>query len=115
MLLPRSIAARIRSAGGETMPGFSGRGRMVALTLLAFATLGEARALAKLPVLCVNLGGTGGCFSAIQDAIDAAGKTGAVINIDAGTYLENLTIPKTRLTLAGNSGNTHIIASPNVA
>jgi hypothetical protein len=35
------------------------------------------------------------------DAINATGKAGALINVDDGTYFENLTIPKLKLILQG--------------
>ena len=56
---------------------------LVATTFQAAPTLGAT--------LCVNPGGTGGCFSTIQAAVDAAGKND-VINIAAGTYTENVTM-----------------------
>lgn len=40
---------------------------------------------------CVNPGGTGGCFASIQAAVDAAG-SGEVVEIEAGTYVENVVI-----------------------
>jgi pectin methylesterase-like acyl-CoA thioesterase len=48
---------------------------------------------------CVNPGGTGGCFSSIQRAIDAAAP-GDTILIGRGIYTENLVVPKS-LTLLG--------------
>jgi parallel beta-helix repeat protein len=48
-------------------------------------------ALASGPPWCVNPGGTGGCYSRIQDAIDAA-SSGTVIDVDAGTYTEYITM-----------------------
>ena len=68
-------------------------------------------ALAKPATLCVNTGGTAGCFSKIQDAINATGKSGSVVNVAFGSYFENLVIPKINLTVnadpdTGIFGNT---------
>ena len=43
------------------------------------------------PPWCVNHGGTGGCFSRIQDAINAA-SPGTVIDVASGTYTEHITM-----------------------
>src|SRR5512139_2560350 len=43
------------------------------------------------PPWCVNPGGTGGCYARLQDAIDAA-SFGTVIDVDAGTYTEHITM-----------------------
>jgi parallel beta-helix repeat protein len=40
---------------------------------------------------CVNPGGTGGCYSRIQDAINAA-SAGTTINVAAGTYTGHITM-----------------------
>src|SRR6202041_443774 len=56
-------------------------------------------ALAKPATFCVNPGGTAGCFSKIQDAVDATGKSGSLINVAVGAYFENVTIPKLKLTI----------------
>lgn len=63
---------------------------------------------APAATLCVNVGGTGGCFSEIQAAVDAAAN-GDTITIDAGTF-DGADIPDRRkLTLAGaGSASTFI-------
>ena len=62
-------------------------------------TLLNGPALAKPLTLCVNPGGTGGCFAEIQDAIAAAPKSGSVINVAVGSYFDNVTIPKIKVTI----------------
>lgn len=46
---------------------------------------------AAAPPWCVNPGGTGGCYSHIQAAINAA-PAGTVIDVAAGTYAEHVTL-----------------------
>jgi hypothetical protein len=82
------------------MPASFGQFRLVVpITFLTFTLLVNGSALAKPPTLCVNPGGTSGCFSKIQDAIDATPKSGSVINVALGAYFDNLTIPKTKVTI----------------
>lgn len=67
----------------------------------AFAALGlamlfephaqAARAYVPQWTSCVNPGGTGGCYSSIQAAIDAS-SYGAAINVWGGTYDEHITM-----------------------
>ena len=59
----------------------------------------EAFACAPVHVSCVNPGGTGGCFSTIQAAVNAA-SPGDQINVAAGTYPEGVNVNK-RVTLRG--------------
>lgn len=66
----------------------------------------------RAATLCVNPGGTSGCFTTIQGAINAA-SSGDIINIEAGTYTENLSITKT-LTLAGAGQQSTIIDGAQV-
>jgi len=77
-----------------------GRARIVVpIAPLAFIMMIGGSALAKPATFCVNPGGTAGCFSKIQDAVDATGKSGSVINVAIGAYFDNVTIPKTKVTI----------------
>jgi hypothetical protein len=67
------------------------------IALASFALLFAAPADAA--ILCVNPGGTGGCFASIQAAVDAA-TSADEIEVAAGTYTEMVVIP---------SGETHTI------
>jgi len=51
---------------------------------------------------CVNPGGTGGCYSSIQSAVDAAG-SGDTITVETGTYSENVTVDIPLTLLAGGT------------
>lgn len=87
--------------------------RYFAIALLTSVILGsgfgqvEAKSAATL---CVNPGGTGGCYSSIQAAVSAAG-TGDTINVAAGTYTEQVFI-STTLTLVGAGIDSSIIKAP---
>jgi parallel beta-helix repeat protein len=61
--------------------------------------------------LCVNPGGTGGCYATIQLAVNAAA-SGAVINVAAGTYAEGVTIGKS-LSLIGAGASSSFINATN--
>ena len=64
--------------------------------------------LTKAATLCVDATGAGGCYTTIQDAVNAA-SDGDTINIVAGTYVENVTVNKS-VTLAGAGiGNTIVM------
>src|SRR6266404_5875185 len=67
----------------------------------ALVTLGAGAAQAATS--CVNPGGTGGCYSSIQAAINAA-SPGDTITVAAGTYNESVTIDKTLNLLGAQAG-----------
>jgi len=82
------------------MPADFGRARIVVpIALLVFTLLSEGSVLAKPATFCVNPGGTAGCFSSIQDAVAATGKSGSMINVAVGAYFDNISIPKTKITI----------------
>jgi uncharacterized repeat protein (TIGR01451 family) len=56
--------------------------------------------------LCVNPGGTGGCYTKIQDAIDNA-SNGDVVLVAAGTYTEHITMTN-GVSIHGEGWNTII-------
>jgi len=69
---------------------------------LAFAMLwiaGVQPRSARAAVLCVNPGGTGGCYASIQQAVNAAGN-GDTVRVAQGVYFETVEISKS-LTLEG--------------
>ena len=68
---------------------------------------------AQAATLCVNPGGTGGCFAKIQLAVNAA-SSNSVINVAAGTYTEEVTIGKP-LSLIGAGATLSFIDATNLA
>jgi parallel beta-helix repeat protein len=71
----------------------------------------EAYSCSPVAVECVNPGGTGGCFSTIQGAINAA-SPGDTVNVFPGTYDEDVTVNKSNLKLLGSGANVTNIRGP---
>lgn len=68
-----------------------------------------APSLAGASTICVDTGGSGGCFSTVQAAVDVA-SPGDVIEVAAGTYLENVAVPTPkRVTIQGAGAGATII------
>jgi hypothetical protein len=65
---------------------------------------------AKSTTLCVNPGGTGGCYPTIQQAVTAAAAND-VINVAAGTYTEEVTIGKPLSLMGAGAGQSFIDAT----
>jgi parallel beta-helix repeat protein len=78
----------------------------VAVLLLAFGA--NQHAAAK--TLCVNPGGTKGCFSKINNAI-AAAKAHDTINVAAGKYKEDVVIGKPLFLIGAGSASTFVDAT----
>jgi hypothetical protein len=66
---------------------------------------------ANANTLCVNPGGTGGCYAKIQLAVDAAAPND-VINVAVGTYTEGVVIGKA-LALIGAGASQSVINATN--
>jgi parallel beta-helix repeat protein len=79
----------------------------VPLISLGVAMVVAMTQFAAAATLCVNPGGTNGCFSKINDAV-AAAKPYDTIKVAAGTYAEDVVIGKP-LSLLGENSETTII------
>jgi Right handed beta helix region len=79
----------------------------VLVAALIFGSILGTGNLLFAATLCVNPGGTGGCFSTITAAVAAASPNDTV-NVAAGTYAEDVVIGKA-LSLVGASRSTTII------
>lgn len=73
---------------------------VLAILCVWFVGPREALPVAKAAVLCVNPGGTGGCFARLNAAI-AAATAGDTINVAAGVYEEQVVVNKPSLVLRG--------------
>jgi hypothetical protein len=90
------------TSNGRAWSGRSWKQLVACAAILLSAPAGAA-------TLCVNVGGTSGCFADIQTAIDAAGDDD-VIAIAAGTYAGSLDIAgPVNLTLQGTGSAATII------
>lgn len=59
---------------------------------------------------CVNVGGTGGCFAVIQDAIDATvNGAGDTVTIEEGVFFQRFIVDKDDLTVEGEDQDDVII------
>ena len=79
----------------------------IAVLLTAFSQEVAAK------TICVNPGGTGGCLTKIQSAVNAAA-TSDVISVAAGTYAEDVVIGKS-ISLIGAGSGQSIIDATNLA
>ena len=79
----------------------------VLVAALIFGSILGTGNLLFAATLCVNPGGTGGCFSTITAAVAAASPNDTV-KVAAGTYAEDVVIGKA-LSLVGASRSTTII------
>ena len=79
----------------------------VLVAALIFGSILGTGNLLFASTLCVNPGGTGGCFSTISAAVAAASPNDTV-KVAAGTYAEDVVIGKA-LSLVGASRSTTII------
>lgn len=98
----------VHSAGRRHVP----QTLLIASALLIGAVLslnlhaGMAHAASLGQSVCVNPGGTGGCYATIQAAVNAA-SPGATVSVAAGTYAEDVQIQKPlRLQGAGAATTT---------
>jgi hypothetical protein len=71
--------------------------------------------------LCVNVGGTAGCEATISAAVALIAEKNAIINVDAGTYIDNVSIntgvkpKKLTLSINGTAGAGSTIIDGNAA
>ena len=71
----------------------------------------EAFSCNPVPTRCVNPGGTGGCFSTIQGAINAA-PPNVPITVFPGTYDEDVNVNKAGIRLLGSGAGSTSIRGP---
>jgi parallel beta-helix repeat protein len=80
------------------------------LVALCFALVAGQSKPAQAGTLCVNPGGTGGCFAKIKNAVSAA-LDNDTIKVAAGTYAEDVIIGKPLSLVGAGSDNTTINAA----
>lgn len=83
------------------------RAGLMAVSAIAFGALCQMAAAASL---CVNPGGTGGCYTTIQAAVNHASPFD-VVHVWPGTYKEYVTIGKPLSVLGNGAGNTIVDAT----
>src|SRR5580658_1281539 len=86
---------------------FFGINRLSSMVGLSLSTLLALGASAQAATLCVDQHNKTGCLSTISAAV-AAAQPGDTINVDSGTYKEDIVIGKS-LSLVGANRNTTII------
>jgi parallel beta-helix repeat protein len=86
---------------------------LLAAFFVACSSGGGSHSIPPSNTLCVNPGGTGGCYSTIQSAVTAAAANDT-INVAAGTYTEQVTIGES-LSLIGAGAGQSIINATGLA
>jgi hypothetical protein len=86
------------------------------VTVLIPALLLTGASAPRAAVLCVNPGGTGGCYASIQAAVDAAASKDTV-QIAAGSYVEGIRIKprKGTITISGAGAGATVVSPTNLA
>jgi Right handed beta helix region len=93
------------------MSSFRQSARANASLICSMFTLSLVPSMAK--TLCVNPGGTSGCYTTISAAVSAAA-AGDHVSIGAGQYAESVTVTKT-LALVGSGATSTIINAKGLA
>jgi hypothetical protein len=65
---------------------------LILRVVILFLAIPAGSAQAKGAPVCVNVGGTGGCFATIQAAVDSIHKSGTIM-VGVGAFVENISIP----------------------
>jgi hypothetical protein len=92
-------------------PAANGTPRILAIAIGISVLMITATAQPAIAAtLCVNPGGTGGCFASIGAAV-AAAAAGDTINVAHGTYAEDVTVTKSLSLIGAGKENTIIDAT----